>query len=72
MQSGEKRVFSGQGKYPLFDHCTVDVVVLNDGVLSENFDRKNFLGFDVLSQHHLVKGIDRFTFSLSSTINQRY
>lgn len=53
MKLHEERWFTGQGQHAFFDHCALDVVVLNDYVFFQYFYRVQFVGAFALGQHYL-------------------
>ena len=53
MHLNEERGLVGQGEHSLLDHGTLDVVVLDDDVLLEDFDGVELVGALALGQHHL-------------------
>ena len=55
MQGGQERVVGRQGQDALLRHGALDVVVLDDDVLLEDFDGEHLLGVAFLSQHHFAE-----------------
>ena len=52
----EERRLLGQSEDPLLNHGTVDVIVLDDDVLLQDFDCVQLVCALPLSQHHLHTG----------------